>query len=46
MPEERGERAKAIEAALSQIDKQFGKGSMALARSPLSSGISPPRILA
>jgi len=28
MPEERGERAKAIEAALSQIDKQFGKGSI------------------
>jgi recombination protein RecA len=28
MPEERDERSKAIEAALSQIDKQFGKGSI------------------
>jgi recombination protein RecA len=28
MVEERGERAKAIEAALAQIDKQFGKGSI------------------
>jgi recombination protein RecA len=28
MPEDKGERAKAIEAALSQIDKQFGKGSI------------------
>ena len=28
MLEERGERAKAIDAALSQIDKQFGKGSI------------------
>jgi recombination protein RecA len=28
MPEERNERAKAIEAALAQIDKQFGKGSI------------------
>jgi recombination protein RecA len=28
MAEDRGERAKAIEAALAQIDKQFGKGSI------------------
>jgi recombination protein RecA len=28
MADERGERARAIEAALSQIDKQFGKGSI------------------
>ncbi|HXD16953.1 MAG TPA: recombinase RecA, partial [Vicinamibacterales bacterium] len=28
MPEDKGERAKAIDAALSQIDKQFGKGSI------------------
>src|SRR5574342_1352280 len=28
MPDDRGERAKAIEAALAQIDKQFGKGSI------------------
>jgi recombination protein RecA len=28
MAEERGDRAKAIEAALAQIDKQFGKGSI------------------
>src|SRR5258708_9766362 len=28
MAEDRNERAKAIEAALAQIDKQFGKGSI------------------
>jgi recombination protein RecA len=28
MPEDRNERARAIEAALAQIDKQFGKGSI------------------
>src|SRR5262249_39295628 len=28
MADERGERAKAIDAALAQIDKQFGKGSI------------------
>jgi recombination protein RecA len=28
MPDDKGERAKAIDAALAQIDKQFGKGSI------------------